>query len=438
MATVTQVSQSMQKILVERAEQCAEETGFIERKRKLTGASFVQTLVFGWLGNGDASLSELNQVAATAGVEITESGLDQRFGPKAAQLMKAVLEAGVEEVIAADGEVFKLLERFEGVHLLDSSTVGLPGSLAHIWPGCGNQQGESASLKIQVDLNFSNGSLEELWLQAGREHDLSERAQAIDLPAGALRISDLGYFKLDWLESEAQRGVFWLTRLKAGTNVYDVEGQELNVECLLDAQPSDRVDMPILLGSRHKLACRLLAVRVPQQIAAQRRRKLKKDARRKGQTVSKSRLALADWTMLITNVPAKLLALNEAFVLYGVRWQIELLFKLWKSIGQLDESRSNNPWRILCELYAKLLAMLIQHWIFLTSFWDFPDRSLTKAARTIQKHTINLAIACNKRIYRLREAIQVINSCLAAGCRMNPRRARPNTYQLLLNCNDLA
>ena len=233
MATVTQVSQSMQKILVERAEQCAEETGFIERKRKLTGASFVQTLVFGWLGNGDASLSELNQVAATAGVEITESGLDQRFGPKAAQLMKAVLEAGVEEVIAADGEVFKLLERFEGVHLLDSSTVGLPGSLAHIWPGCGNQQGESASLKIQVDLNFSNGSLEELWLQAGREHDLSERAQAIDLPAGALRISDLGYFKLDWLESEAQRGVFWLTRLKAGTNVYDVEGQELNVECLL-------------------------------------------------------------------------------------------------------------------------------------------------------------------------------------------------------------
>ena len=142
--------------------------------------------------------------------------------------------------------------------------------------------------------------------------------------------------------------------------------------------------------------------------------------------------------MLITNVPAKLLALNEAFVLYGVRWQIELLFKLWKSIGQLDESRSNNPWRILCELYAKLLAMLIQHWIFLTSFWDFPDRSLTKAARTIQKHTINLAIACNKRIYRLREAIQVINSCLAAGCRMNPRRARPNTYQLLLNCNDLA
>lgn len=438
MATVTQVSESIQKILVERAEQCAQETGFIERRRKLTGASFVQTLVFGWLGNGNASLSELNQTAAAVGVEITESGLDQRFGPKAAQLMKAVLEAGVEEVIAADEVVFELLERFEGVHLLDSSTVGLPGSLAHIWPGCGNQQGASASLKIQVDLNFSNGSLEEVWLQAGRKHDLSERAQAIDLPAGALRITDLGYFKLDWLESEAQRGVFWLTRLKAGTNVYDVEGQEFDVGRLLDAQQSDRIDMPILLGSQHKLACRLLAVHVPQQVAAQRRRKLKKDARRKGQTVSQSRLALADWTILITTVPAHLLSLDEAIVLYGVRWQIELLFKLWKSVGLLDKSRSNNPWRILCELYAKLLAMLIQHWIFLTSFWAYPDRSLTKAAKTVQKHAINLALACNKRTYRLREAIEVTNRCLAAGCRMNSRRARPNTYQLLLNCSPIA
>lgn len=326
----------------------------------------------------------------------------------------------------------------EGVHLLDSSTVGLPRSLAHIWPGCGNQQGASASLKIQVDLNFSNGALEELWLQAGREHDLSERAQAIDLPSGALRITDLGYFKLDWLECDAQRGVFWLTRLKAGTKVYDVEGQEFAPGRLLDAQQSDRIDMPILLGCRHKLACRLLAVRVPQKVAAQRRRKLKKDARRKGQAVSQSRLALADWTIFITNVPAHLLTLDEAIVLYGVRWQIELLFKLWKSVGLLDESRSKNPWRILCELYAKLLAMLIQHWIFLTGFWAYPDRSLTKAARTIQKHTMNLAIACNKRTYRLREAIQAINCCLAAGCRMNPRRARPNTYQLLLNCNDIA
>jgi hypothetical protein len=142
-------------------------------------------------------------------------------------------------------------------------------------------------------------------------------------------------------------------------------------------------------------------------------------------------------TLLITNVPSERLAFEEALVLYGVRWQIELLFKLWKSEGQLAHSRSQNPWRILGEVYAKLTALIIQHWIFLTGFWAYADRSLTKAAGTVRQHTLSLAVACSKSLRRLREAIQIINRCLAVGCRINPRRSRPNTYQLLLKFGEL-
>jgi IS4 transposase len=84
-------------------------------------------------------------------------------------------------------------------------------------------------------------------------------------------------------------------------------------------------------------------------------------------------------------VPPERLTLREALVLGRMRWQIELLFKLWKSHGHVDESRSTKPWRILCEVYAKLLAMLVQHWVFLVSLWAYPDRSLPKAAQTVQK-----------------------------------------------------
>ena len=79
MATVTRVAEAMQRVLNDVAEKAGEESGFIKRRRKLTGASFVQTLVFGWLSNGAASLSELNQTAAAVGVDITGSGLDQRL-----------------------------------------------------------------------------------------------------------------------------------------------------------------------------------------------------------------------------------------------------------------------------------------------------------------------------------------------------------------------
>jgi hypothetical protein len=46
-----------------------------------------------------------------------------------------------------------------------------------------------------------------------------------------------------------------------------------------------------------------------------------------------------------------------------LRWQIERLFRLWKEHGHIDEWRSKKPWRILCEVYGKLAAMLIQQWL---------------------------------------------------------------------------
>jgi len=328
-----------------------------------------------------------------------------------------------------------LINRFSSVRLMDSSTVGLPESLAELWPGCGDSHGQTAALKIQVDLNFTSGALEAVWLQAGREHDQCRRAQQLELSAGSLRIADLGYFKLDMFEKYAAQEAFWLTRLKIGTLLYDLDGQEIVLEEWLKAQTEAQVEQPVLLGHVHHIRCRLLASRVPDPVAQQRRRKMKREAQVKGQTLSAARLALASWTLLVTNVPCHLLTLAEALILYRVRWQIELLFKLWKSIGKLDVSLSQNPWRILCEVYAKLLALIIQHWIFLVSFWAYPDRSLTKAAQTIQRFALSLALVCQAKPL-LSKLLITIDTCLAAGCRINPRRSRPNTYQLLLSCPD--
>ena len=101
-----------------------------------------------------------------------------------------------------------------------------------------------------------------------------------------------------------------------------------------------QVDLPVTHGETNRLPVRLLAVRVPQEVADQRRRKLREEARDKGRQVSARRLALAAWVILITNAPPELVSLEAALVLGRVRWQIELLFKLWKSHGHIDQSRS--------------------------------------------------------------------------------------------------
>src|ERR1700732_2174149 len=80
----------------------ARQSGFVQRESKLSGEAFVQALTFGWLQNPRATLEELAQAAASIGVRITKQGLDQRFGPEAADCLQRVLQEAVSRVIAAD------------------------------------------------------------------------------------------------------------------------------------------------------------------------------------------------------------------------------------------------------------------------------------------------------------------------------------------------
>lgn len=212
----------------------------------------------------------------------------------------------------------------------------------------------------------------------------------------------------------------------------DATGARQALLPLVESPPTDTVERAVALGERPRLAARLLAVRVPQDVAETRRRRLRQAAREKGRQGSAPRLALAAWPMVVTHVPTERLTRREALVLGRMRWQIARLFTLGKSHGHVDESRRTKPWRILCEVYATLLAMLVQHWMFLVSCWTYPDRSLTQAAQTVQKHALHLASRVGS-LHRLRLALATVKRCLAAGCRMHRRKKYPNTSQLLLD-----
>jgi hypothetical protein len=73
---------------------------------------------------------------------------------------------------------------------------------------------------------------------------------------------------------------------------------------------------------------RRLLLRVPKAGGSQRRERLVAEAKRRGKEVSEVPLVLADWTILLTDVPAKRLSLVEALVLLRERGPMELLYKL--------------------------------------------------------------------------------------------------------------
>jgi IS4 transposase len=70
---------------------------------------------------------------------------------------------------------------------------------------------------------------------------------------------------------------------------------------------------------------------------------------------------LCAWTVFLTHVPVARLSLAEILTLGRTRWQIELRFKRWKSHGKVVESRSAQPYHVLGDISAKLLALIVQH-----------------------------------------------------------------------------
>ena len=226
----------------------------------------------------------------------------------------------------------------------------MPDIFAAQWHGGGGStsSSSSAALKLQARVEMCPGRLD-VQLQEGRA---SARAAVLPgpLPAGAVRLADWGDWSLEALAAREPHKVFWLSRLQMQTAVYDATGERRELLELLEPQAMDSVERAVTLGERQRLAARLLAVRVPQDVAETRRRRVRAAARDHGRQVRATRLALAAGTLFVTQVPAERLTWREAWGLGRMRWQMELLFKLWKSHGRVDESRRTQPWRILGEV----------------------------------------------------------------------------------------
>src|SRR5215471_6811056 len=172
MTTIPQVARALRTILTTTADEAARATHFVQRTSPLGGATFSQTLVFGFLANPQATLAELTQTAATLGVEISPQALDQRFTAAAAACLQQVLLTAIARVITAEPVAIPLLERFTAVYVQDSSTIVLPDVFAAQWHGCGGSTSSSASaaLKLQARLEMCTGRLD-VQLQEGRASD---------------------------------------------------------------------------------------------------------------------------------------------------------------------------------------------------------------------------------------------------------------------------
>lgn len=393
MVDVVEMGQALQNIFGETAERVAREAKFVQRESEMTGSKFLQTWVLGFLQHPEASLNLLSQVAADLGVEISKQGIQKRLSPFAVQFMEEMFEHSKDALQNEIPIALKLLTQFTSIQLVDSSGIALPDSLADEFPGSGGD-GPQASLKLQTIWEFLRGNLSDVIRQTGIQSDQSFDGHLAHVARGVLFLCDLGYFKLSYLCDIATGEGYFVSRLDTQCVLYDPPSQErFDLLARLRQSSDDQMELSLLVGRKAKLACRVLAVRLPQDVVAERRRKAKANARRKGRTLSANKLAWLEWNVYITNVPLTMLTLRQAVLIYTLRWQIELLFRLWKSEAQLDRVAGRLRERVLCEIYAKLIGMVVFHYLTAPLRWAKRELSPIKALQTLQRHVSAIAQA---------------------------------------------
>jgi hypothetical protein len=251
--------------------------------------------------------------------------------------------------------------------------------LAKAFPGSSNQSGKRhAALKIQATYELKTETF--LHFEPGpfTRNDQAASPDILSIArAGDLVLRDLGFFVLSVFQQMILGRIFFVSRLRHQVWIGLPNGETFDL--LRHLRRDGFFDGQILLGCKDRVPVRLVALRVPPSLAAERRRRLRQN-RDKRLRPCAEHLALLDWTLLITNVPPEIWSATTLAKVYGVRWRIEILFKAWKTHFSMTLLPDASADYVLTLLWARLILITLACALFtptLASTSDSPPRTLS-------------------------------------------------------------
>lgn len=404
---------------------------FVKRKSKLTAKAFLGSLVICCLSNPKASLEGMCSFAKMRGTRISKQGFHQRFTTDAVILMQKFFQKSIEQFKAENCDKFDLLKSFSSVEIIDSSTITLPESLKNIYHGSG-QNGSEASIKIQTMYDYLQGQIYNLSFTEGCRNDQGYDGYLSKIKCGALYLFDLGYFKLQAFNTMQEKGAYFISKYFYATSFFDGKNRKIDLIKMLK-KSGKRLTKEVWLGEKEKIKIRLIAARLPDERVNQRLRKLKENARKHGRMLTKQSRELAKWVICITNVPEEILNDEQVIMLYSLRWQIEIFFKLCKSEAGIDKISGKKTNRILCEIYAKLICIVMLLYLCYPLRWQKNcEISFIKAYKFLSAQAYEFFKAITSR-YRLTNFLKSFFDLLYDfAYKDSPRRKRPLSYQRLI------
>lgn len=353
---ISKIPQKIFNFLCKKSEEIGKETKYKQRHSKLTPTAFIKALI----ATSFASYFDLELFCDSLkeqGIKVKKQSVHERFNPRTEAFLKALSSSFLNYFQTEKLPQLRGLEVFTGLNIIDSSSVSLHGALSHLFKGSGGAA-SNAALKIQLMFDYIEGQIKEFTLTPGCNNDQGFDNYFNTIQKGALYLIDLGYFKLSSFKKIIEGKAFFVSRLLTGTKLLTLDKQPLDLLITLSAA-GPLFSQQLLLGAQAKIPVRLIAQRLPQEIADRRRQKLIKGHKRRGIRPSQESLALQSWSIYITNTDETQIKQEHVHQTYALRWQIELLFKLSKSLMHIHLINTRKPSRVVVQTYGKFISMML-------------------------------------------------------------------------------
>ena len=301
----------------------------------------------------------------------------------------------LEDVISAQVKRKSVFndDLFPEIRIMDSTEFVVSNNLSDTFPGYGGS-GREAIAQVQLEYELLGGKVTQMSLGSSLDSDALAGMKHIDqIPPKTLLIRDLGYSSPKAFKQISQHELYFVSRAKAQWSMYEKQNGKLrkitveDIKSRLMKTKQKYIDMEIFVGSQVRTPVRLIANFLSK---GQTQKRIKKK-KAKGLPVSKLAKESACLNLFVTNVEKDKCSASQIYDLYTLRWQIELIFKTWKSILKIHKTHPMNALRLECVILIKFIWVML-NWSLLKLIEEVSNTEISyhKFSRTMMSRSMML------------------------------------------------